>query len=202
MRGETVLVDGVEVGNVLVEPGDHVDEDSIIVPTGTRAAYTLRFPMSYEGPISDSIVTVRGVDYRTVGFSDHYRPADVFGTWGADWDMTVLVEMVEGDMTAQIVVVAIASTVDVLGYPDTVEEAVYSGPAQARMEDGTERAGDTAEVDVSETWHFVAPWQSAFSTLRPQSTRIDYGGASYDVSYIRNIGNASRHCDFQAVRRG
>lgn len=202
MRGEVVLVDGVSVENVLVEPGEHVDEVSIEVPTGTKVAYTLRFPIAYEGQVSNAEVTVRGKECRTIGFSDHYNPASVFGSWGGEWDMTVLVALVEGDMAAAIEVVAVTATVDALGYPSLTEEVVYSGAAQARMGDGSEAAGTTAEVDVSETWHFVAPWQAAFSALRPQSTRIVYNGGSYDVSRIMNVGNASRHCDFEAVRRG
>ena len=38
MRGETVLVNGEPVDNVLVEPGEHVDEESISIPTGTKVA--------------------------------------------------------------------------------------------------------------------------------------------------------------------
>ena len=202
MRGEVVLVDGVSVGNVLVEPGEHVDEESIEIPTGTKVAYTLRFPIAYDEPISDAIVTVRGKQCRTVGYSDHYRPQSVFGSWGGDWDMTVLVTLVEGDMTSSIEIYAITSTVDAIGYPTTSEELVYSGIAQARMGDGSEKPGDMAEVDISETWHFVVPWQAGFSSLRPQSTSISYGGATYDVSRIKNVDNASRYCDFEAVRRG
>lgn len=202
MRGETVLVDGQEVDNVLVEPGEHVDEDSIVVPTGTTVAYTLRFPTTYEGTVSDANVTVRGIECRTVGFSDHYRPQDVFGSWDADWDMTVLVTRVGGDMTASIEVVSVVAAVDVLGYPSRAEITAYNGLAQARMETGAEVPGGQAEVGTSETWHFVVPWQEAFSALRPQSTYVLYGGARYDVTYVRNIDNASRYCDFEAVRRG
>lgn len=202
MRGEAVLVNGSQVDNVLVEPGEHADEESIEVPTGTKVAYTLRFPIAYDGTVSDAVVTVRGKECRTVGFSDHYRPQDVFGSWGGDWDMTVLVTLVEGDMAASITVYAVTAAVNSLGYPETSEEAVYSGLAQARMEGGLEKPGDTAEVDVSETWHFVVPWQSGFAVLRPQSTRVSYNGASYDVVRIKNVDNASHHCDFEAVRRG
>ncbi len=202
MRGETVLVNGEPVGNVLVEPGGHVDEESIIVPTGTTVAYTLRFPIAYDGPISDAVVTVRGLDCRTVGHSDHYAPQAVFGSWGVDWDMTVLVTRVAGDMTASIEVVEVIAEVDALGYPSRSESTVYSGMAQARMGTGIEKAGSTAEVATSETWHFVVPWQAAFASLRPQSAYVLYGGARYDVSYVMNVGNASRFCDFEAVRRG
>ena len=202
MRGETVLVDGVPVENVLVEPGEHVDEDAINVPTGTKVAYTLRFPTTYEGTVSNANVTVRGIECRTVGYSDHYRPQEVFGSWTGDWDMTVLASLVEGDMSASIEIVAVSVAVDQLGNARRTESTVYSGEAQARMETGSERNGDVAEVRVSETWHFVVPWQDAFATLRPQSTCVMYGGARYDVTYVRNIDNASRYCDFEAVRRG
>ena len=202
MRGEVVLVNGEPVENVLVEPGEHVDEIAINIPTGLKVAYTLRFPIAYDGPISGSAVTVRGFECRTVGFSDHYRPRDVFGNWGGDWDMTVLVELIEGDMVALIEIVSVTASINELGYPSETESIVYSGFAQARMEDGSEKQGQTSEVDVSEIWHFVVPWQAAFSELRPQSTKIAYSGAEYDVSWIKNIDNASRHCDFMAVRRG
>lgn len=202
MRGETVYVDGQAVDNVLVEPGEHVDEESIIVPTGTSVAYTLRFPIAYEGKVHDATVVVRGLECRTVGYSDHYNPQHVFGSWEGSWDMTVLVTRVEGDMTASIRIFSASSEIDELGYPQTVEALVYEGLAQARMDTGTEKAGDVAEVAATETWHFVVPWVEAFASLRPQSTRIEYEGARYDVSYVRNVDNASRHCDFEAVRHG
>lgn len=202
MRGETVLVDGVPVENVLVEPGEHVDEDRISVPTGTKIAYTLRFPIAYDEPVSDSFVTVRGNRCRTVGYSDHYNPQRVFDSWTGDWDMTVLVELVAGDMSAFVEIFETAVSVDALGDFTRTESQLYAGDAQARMESGMEQHGGIAEVSVSETWHFVVPWQEAFSSLRPQSTFVDYLGARYNVTTIENVDNASQFCDFKAVRNG
>ena len=91
MRGETVLLDGVAVDNVLVEPGLSRDAEDIQLPAGTVVDYTLRFPIAHRGPVHDAKVTVRGRELDTLVFADHLHPAAVFGTWHGDWDMTVIV---------------------------------------------------------------------------------------------------------------
>ena len=202
MIGETVYVDGEPVEDVLVEPGTARDAAEVSLPMGTVVDYTLRFPCSYEGPLHDTKVTVRGVELDTLNYSDHWRPAEVFGTWSNPWDMTVLVGRTLGDYTATVRVVSVQSTLDALGDPVTAEEVVYDGVAQARMSYGTEQAGTDELTMPTETWYFVMPWQSAFAALRPQSTYISYDGARYDVRAIKNVDNASETASFEAVRRG
>ena len=206
MRGETVLVDGVAVENVLVNPGEHVDETYISVPAGTEIAYTLAFPASYAGPLSDATVTVRGIECRTVGHADHLNPQAVFGSWGLDWDMTVLVERVPGDMSQQIAVYLVEVGYDDMGDPVRTRTPLFSGPAQARMDSNVGASGETTAPDgsatITETWRFVVPWQQAFSSLRPNHAEIDMGGATYDVQSITNVDMRSEFASFKAARHG
>jgi len=202
MRGETVLVNGVEVENVLVNPGEHVDKTDIDVPAGTEIAYTLAFPDTFPGPLSDAAVTVRGVECRTVGRADHLNPRSVFGSWGMPWDMTVLVTRVPGDMTAVITVWSVSVTYDDMGDPVRERSAVWSGAAQARMESGTESTAPDGSAATTETWWFVVPWQAAFAALRPSRAEIEMDGAVYDVVSVSNVDMRSEFASFKAVRRG
>lgn len=203
MIGETVLVDGVAVDNVLVEPGTARDAKEVTMPVGTVVDYTLRFPVNYEGaPLHDAKVTVRGVELDTLNYADHWRPADVFGTWSNPWDMTVLVGRTLGDYSATASVIAVQSVLNALGDPITTESTVYVGSVQARHSYGSEGTG-SAEVEMpSETWYFVMPWQESFNELRPQSTYIIYLGNRYDVRMIKNLDNAYETASFEAVRHG
>ena len=202
MIGETVLVNGEPVENVLVEPGYVKDAAEVSLPVGTVVDYTLRFPTAFEGPLSDAKVTVRGKELDTVCHADHLRPADVFGSWSGAHDMTVHVGRVMGDYSATASIVVVSSTLDALGDPVQSESTVYSGPVQARTSYGTEERGSSELAYPSETWHFVVPWHQAFASLRPQSTFVDYGGARYDVSRIVNVDGKSETASFEAVRRG
>lgn len=200
MIGETVYVDGEPVENVLVEPGQLRGADNIALPDGAYVDYTLQFPTDYPGPLHDAAVTVRGVECETLNYADHWRPADVFGTWSGSWDMTVLVGRRLGDYTAAIEVRALSAVLDALGDPVTSDLLVWAGNAQARMESGGESAGESEETLASETWRFVAPWDAAFGQLRPQSTYIAYKGARYDVTSIENVDERSQAVSFEAVR--
>lgn len=202
MIGETVLVDGLAVDNVLVEPGNATDVAEISLPVGTVVDYTLRFPCAFDGPLHDAKVTVRGVELDTLIHADHWRPADVFGTWSNPWDMTVLVGRTLGDYSSTARIIALASALDELGDPVTTEDVVYEGPVQARISHGTEQAGQDAVTTQTETWYFVVPWQGQFGLLRPRSTLVEHGGARYDVRVIRNVDNKSETASFEAVRRG
>lgn len=202
MRGETVLVDGVPVGNVLVEPGFKKDANEVSLPLGAVAYYTLRFPSDYAGPVEGAKVTVRGLELDSIGYADHWDAARVFDEWTNPWDMTVVVGRTLGDFTAQVEVVALSAVLDALGDPVETETTVYSGAAQARHSYGTESAGTARDVDVSETWFFVVPWQDGFGALRPQTTFIDYSGARYRVRDLSNVGERSEYMSFEAVRDG
>ena len=202
MIGETVYVDGAPVENVLVEPGQHRGYDNIALPDGAYVDYTLLFPIEYQEAVHDATVTVRGVECETLNYADHWRPADVFGTWSGSWDMVVLVGRRLGDYTAAIEVRSLSAVVDALGDPVTTDSLVWAGNAQARMESGSEAAGDDEETLATETWHFVAPWTQAFGQLRPQSTYISYKGARYDVTSIENVDERSKTASFEAVRHG
>lgn len=202
MTGETVLVDGKAVENVLVEPGEHVEQDDITVPAGTVVAYTLRFPCDCEGPVSDAMVTVRGIECRTVGFSDHYRARDVFGAaWSLPWDMTVAVERVEGDMRAQVALVATSSVYE-MGRPKVTETVLYEGPAQARMADGTEGVSPDGSADARETWRFVIPWSDEAAVARPGAALVRMGGVDYDVTSVADVDGRGAHLSIEAVRHG
>lgn len=202
MIGETVLVDGQPVDNVLVESGRASDAKEISLPVGTVADYTLRFPISFEGPLHDAKVTVRGLELDTLNHADHMRPQDVFGEWSGDWDMTVLVGRTLGDYSAEVTVMAVTATVNALGDPVKTERAVYEGAAQARMAYGTEENGAVKAVDSNESWYFVIPWQAAFASLRPTSTYVLYNGARYDAVALLNVEEKSETFSIQAVRHG
>ena len=200
MAGETVLVDGVAVDNVLVEPGNVKDAQEISVPLGTVVKYTLRFPCGYDGPIEGAKITVRGQELDSIGYADHWKPADVFGSWTNPWDMTVIVGRTLGDFTAHIEVFAVYATLDVLGDAVSSESTVYEGPAQARHSYSKDTDGTALDRDVAETWWFVAPWQDGFAGLRPESTAIVYDGARYTVRDLANVDNRCEYMSFEAVR--
>lgn len=202
MIGETVYVDGEPVENVLVEPGNSKDASEMSLPLGTVVDYTLRFPADYPGPLHDAKVTVRGNELDTLTFADHWRPADVFGSWSNPWDMTVLVGRTLGDYTATVRIVALSATLDALGDPVTSEAEVYEGPAQARLSYGSEPSGDSSVSEPTETWYFVVPWHAGFESLRPGSTFVDYGGARYDARVVRNVDGKSETLSVEAVRHG
>ena len=206
MRGKTVLVNGEPVENVLVNVGEHVDEVDITGPAGTEIAYTLAFPSSYEGPLADAIVTVNGVECRTVGYADHLDPASVFGSWGLDWDMTVLVERVPGDMSQPVAIYLVEVVYDDMGDPHRSRTPLYEGMAQARMDSGVGASGEKPAPDgtvtATETWWFVVPWQEAFGSLRPNHAEIEMAGATYDVKSVEDVGMRGEFASFRAVRRG
>lgn len=204
MRGETVYVEGVAVDNVLVRPGEHVDGTDVTVPAGAVIAYTLAFPASYPGSISDAKVTVRGHTCDSIGFCDHTRPQDVFeGLWDLDvnpWDMTVPVQLCEGDLTAFIRVLATSSTYGADGRPIRTIETVFEGQAQARVVDANESSGVDGSKQAYELWAFVIPWTGAFARLRPESTTVIMGDAAYDAISIKNLGGKSEWACISATR--
>lgn len=200
MIGETVLVDGIPVDNVLVEPGLARDVTDATVPAGTRVEYTLRFPMTYDGTISGAKVTVRGVELDTLTFGDHWRPGERFGSWSGQWDMNVIVGRTLGDFTALIDIVSLSTALDALGDPVTIETVAWSGNAQARMTDGTESSGTSHVTRSTEHWRFVVPW-AAVSALRPKSTLVRMDGAEYDAVSITNIDSKGEYACIEAVRR-
>ena len=203
MQGETVSVNGTSVDDVLVHVGDASEETDDSRPSGAVIAYTLYFPMTYVGTLSNGdTVTVREHACRVIGFADHERPDHVFGAWSGRHDMVVRVERVAGDMSASITVSSLSVKRDSVGKPTTTTTAVWTGNAQARMTSGSESQGRSALTDASETWVFVAPWQSAFATLAPSSTVITYGSVDYDVTSIENADEKSEFAVFGAVRHG
>lgn len=202
MTGETVTVDGKAVGNVLVEPGNRTEADDVTVPAGTVVAYTLRFPADYDGPVSDAVIEVRGIEFRTVGFSDHYRAREVFGaSWSLPWDMTVAVERIEGDMRAEIALVA-TSSIYVSGRAQVTETVLYSSLAQARMTGGSEGVAPDGSAEASETWRFVIPWSERAASARPEAAIVRMGGVDYDVTSVTDPDGRKAHLSIEAVRRG
>lgn len=198
--GETVLVDGAEIANVLVSPGDAQDSDlsDDELPAGAVVRYRLDFPKAFAGDLEGSSVEVRGEDLRIVGHPVRYMDALTPG----DWNMPAYAVAMSGDYSATIRIVALVAAVDDLGDPVVSEQVVYEGPAQARNHSGSEGAGSVEEQRARETWWFVVPWQESFSALRPQSTSISYGGADYDVARIVNVDERSETASFEAVRHG
>ena len=205
MKGETVFIDGVQVENVLVEPGMADDATDIETRTGEEIAYTLRLPA--KGAVhSRAACTVRGETLRVAGFSDAYDAAAVFGAaWSLPWAQTVLVSRVEGEMTAAIAVVRLLATLDELGDAHAERSIVWEGLAQARMEPSKETdedEGATNESNATETWHFVMPWDDVFAGLRPRNTLIAWDGVDYDVAGIADIDQHHETARFTAVRHG
>lgn len=205
MRGEVVFIDGVQVENVLVEPGMADDATDIETRAGEEIAYTLRLPA--RGAVhSRTACTVRGETLRIAGFSDAYDAAGAFGAaWSLPWAQTVLVSRVEGEMDATVAVVRLSGTLDELGDARTERVIVWEGLAQARMEPSKatdESEGVTNESDATETWRFVMPWDDLFSTLRPRDTLIAWNGADYDVCGIADIDQHHESACFTAVRHG
>lgn len=205
MIGETVLVGGEPVGNVIVRPGEHLDGTDVSVPAGTVVAYTLAFPADYPGPMHDCKVTVRGHVCDVVGFCDHNRPGDVFGgMWDESlcpWDMLVPVQLCPGDMSVVVCVFEVVVTYDDLGDPVRARDAVYAGAAQARMVSGGESTAPDGSRTAAESWRFVVPWQDAFARLRPEHAEIDFGGGMYDVVSMTNVDMRSEFASFEAVLR-
>ena len=201
MRGETVLVDGAAVGNVLVEPGFKKDANEVSLPLGTVAYYTLRFPSDYAGPVEGAKVTVRGLELDSIGYADHWDAARVFDAWANPWDMTVVVGRTLGDFTAHVEIISITVELDALGDAIASEETVYAGDAQARHSYVNESDGAAFDTDIAETWWFVVPWSAAVSALRPESTAIEYDGARYVVRDVVNVNGRSEYMSFEAVRR-
>lgn len=206
MRGETVLVNGAPVDNVLVSVGDHTEGTDARVPAGTVVAYTLAFPSSYEGPLSDAAVTVRGVECRSVGHCDHNRPADVFGgAWIEElcpWDMTVPVRLATADARKHVRVVATSVTYDELGDPVRSDSLAYEGPAQARWVSGARGTSVDGSAVVAETWAFVIPWSAAVAALRPEAARVECDGAVFDAVSVANVDGRGEFASIEGRRRG
>lgn len=198
LLGETVIVDGSPVENVLVEPGEPRDATDVTAPVGAVIAYTLRFPLDSGTLKRGQRVTVRGHECSVVGFSDHWRPADVFGNWSVVWDMTAKVELVEGEMTASITVTRVTTSIDDLGDPVPVTTTVYEGSAQARLYQGATAGGTANETDEASTWYFVFPWVDGVDD-DVKALTIEWDGAVYDPASVeRDDGMAS----IKAVRHG
>lgn len=202
MIGREVTFDGVAVRDVLVEPGQSRDALDVSVPAGARVDYTLRMRCDADAPQHGAKAMIDGVELDVLNVPAHWRPGDVFGTWSNPYDMTVLVGRTLGDYSATVRIVAVSATVDAVGDPVESESAVYEGPAQARMSEGSDGSGSDALSAPKETWFFVVPWAPAFGSLRPSSTYVDYGGARYDVVSIANVDMKSESASFEAVRRG
>ena len=202
MNGRTVTFDGAEVDDVLVEPGLSKDAAEVRLPAGARVDYTLRMRCDAEPPSHGAKAVVDGIELDVLNVPAHWRPGEVFGTWSNPYDMTVLVGRTLGDFASEVSIVAAVVAVDALGDPVRTEVAVYDGPAQARMESGTEPAGEDAEKEPRETWWFVVPWLDALAAYRPDALFVDCGGARYDVVSVENIENASENASIKAVRHG
>ena len=198
--GETILVDGWPVENVLVSPSDRdaLELKDITLPLGQRIYCRLDIPKSYTEPLHGRTVTVRGEELRII---DDRLAYEEWNTPG-EWNRYAFAARNTGDYADEIAVVALVAGIDELGDPVSGRFDVYRGPAQARMESGRESAGSALATDAEETWYFVVPWQAGFASLRPQATEIEYGAAVYDVSSIENVDNASETATFKAVRRG
>lgn len=202
MTGETVTIDGVDVENVLVEPGEAKDADLVTKPAGAIIAYTLRLPVDFEGPVSDVDVVVRGIACRSVRHSDHYRAREVFGSsWALPWDMTMLVERVEADMRDEISVVETSSRY-VLGELLTDEKVLYEGLAQARMLSGDESLGPDGSSDATETWVFVIPRAPDIACARPGSLIVRMRDVDYDVVSVNDLAAEGDHVALEAKRHG
>ena len=202
MIGREVTFDGVAVHDVLVEPGQSGDVLDVRVPAGARVDYTLRMRCDADAPRHGAKAVVDGVELDVLNVPAHWRPRDVFGTWSNPYDMTVLVGRTLGDYSETARIVAVSATVDAVGDPVTSESAVYEGPVQARMPEGSDGPGSDALSAPEETWFFVVPWDPAFGSLRPSSTYVDFGGSRYDVVSITNVDMKSETASLEAVRRG
>ena len=200
IRGETILVDGEPVGNVLVSPSDReaVELADITLPLGQRIYCRLDIPKTYTEPLHGRTVTVRGEELRVV---DDRLAYEEWNTPG-EWNRYAFAARNTGDYADAIEVLRVVAELDELGDAVTSRELVYSGPAQARMASGGESGGTALATDATEKWYFVVPWQEGFAALRPQSTLVRYGGADYDVASIEDVDNAGETATNAAVRHG
>lgn len=198
--GETITVDGAEVAGVLVSPPERQASElsDIALPAGARLEYRLDFPKSFTADLMGKTAVVRGDEVRIIGkpvaYDDELTPGG--------WNRPAWAYVLEGDWSAEVRVLSLVATLDGLGDPVTVREAVYEGPAQARMSSGIESGGTDAQTVPSETWEFVVPRSEELAALRPQSTEVDYGGATYDARSIRDNAPASDTVTIEAVRHG
>ena len=202
MRGETVTLDSTSVDNVLVEPMSPIERNVPDAPTGVVARYTLRLPVGLALSAQPKTATVRGSIYDVLTWVDHMGADSVFADWTNPWDMTAIVGERLPDLDTSITVYSLSTSIDSLGDGTVTETSVYSGTAQARQSGGTEAVGEAIASDANEVWYFVAPWQSGFESLRPQSTVIEANSVRYDVTLIENVDNAFRYASFRAVRHG
>ena len=204
MRGETVYVGTTAVENVLVHPGEFDDRNYIATdiskPVGTVADYTLYFPMSYTDDLDDRHITVRGYDCEVLGHCDHERPKQVFGNWLGQWDMTVRVKRTLASMSETIQVLRTVVTRDTLGNRSTQTVEMYNGTGQARKESGSE-SQDEGTIST-ETWFFVVPWNSDYSTTQTQQLSIVYDGRTYDVIQVIDIDWKHEQASIKAVWHG
>lgn len=200
ITGETILVDGAPVDNVLVSPSerDALELKDITLPLGQRIYCRLDIPKSYTEPLHGRTVTVRGEELRII---DDRLAYEEWNTPG-EWNRYAFAARNTGDYADEITVWKLVADVDALGDPVTGRVEVYAGPAQARMESGSESWGTALQTDATEKWFFVVAWQEAFAGLRPQSTEIGYDGAVFDVASIEDVDNAAETATFEAVRRG
>lgn len=200
ITGETVLVDGEPVENVLVSPSDReaVELADITLPLGQRIYCRLDIPKEFTEPLHGRTVTVRGEELKVVDDRLAYEDANTPG----EWNRYAFAARSTGDYADAVEVVRLVASIDELGDPVTARETVYSGPAQARMASGSESGGAAIQTDAAEKWYFVMPWQDAFADLRPQSTIVVYNAVDYGVESIEDVDNAGETATFEAVRHG
>ena len=202
MKGETVEINGASIENVLVEPGQAADVKDIDVRAGETIAYTLRLPKM--GALhTDMPATVRGNALKIEGYSDYYDAAGAFGDkWSIPWTQTALVSYVQGDMTVNISIVTVETSLNTLGDAQSTETIIYTGLAQIRQQDATESAesaGITKQTTATHAYYFVLPWSADFSALSSVNTYIDYENRRYNVRGIVNVDGKSETASFMAV---
>ena len=207
LRGETVLVNGWPVNDVLVHIGDfersNAAADNVKEPVGVVADYTLYFPKGYTADLTGKTITVRNITCKVLGHPDHERPEQVFGRNRVGrWDMTVRVETVLDAKAESISIVRLQETRDTLGNPDTTEFGfIWSGKGQARKSTGDMDDKSKGAV-AEETWYFVVPWNNQYSSIPAQQLQVWYNNRTYYVEDIQDVDWKHEYASIKAVWHG
>lgn len=201
MRGETVLIDGEPVENVLVHVGEYGSSQTptdVTDEIGPVADYTLYFPKNYAGSLTGKTATVRGIDCEVLGVPDHERPDKVFGAWIGNWDMLARVRKVVAGYKEHVAIYATTVTRDALGSRTTTVKKIYEGAAQVRFSQADE-SNTEGGYKSSKSVYVIVPWDDALAAYQTQEITIDYAGKTYDVASVENVGEAGKRASIRAV---
>lgn len=206
MIGETVIVDGKDVENVLVSSSGYnkvgTEGDTDITDwIGPVADYKLYFPIDFTTDLTGKTVTVRGIECEVMGHPDHEHPREVFGAWNGNWDMVAAVKRVLPEQAETITVYYTEVTRDYLGKRTLgTPSVIYTGAAQARQEKAGENVAQTGRVSNA-IYYFVIPYVSGIYELPTQCLTVSYRERIFDVESIEDVSEKGERISIKAVWR-